>query len=583
MFLDEASTALLGESILKYGYPRAWDGNFLITAANGNDFTQNFVFYFYPWIQYYISAFSQLFGNSNFHLRFWYVIIGIVSVIPFYCLSFDFIKNRKTAYLASLFYALSVNVLLLIRTVRYYAPSLLLVILVYLLYEKFIKKSTYKYCILFAVSCILLFHTFIAFFFITMAVIISCYILFDRNKKNIKKFVISLITITVFTLFYFLYYYWLLNNVGATREGFQGINYFILLVPRYFWLLHEKFFPVLPLLAIYLFVRALTKLSTRKTDTHSYDNIYLKTNARNINTNKIHMRTKWLLIAPIVVNILFIPMFCNYYGERFLIACIPSTFILSAYIISIIMRYDKVIGLFVILTFVFTNILNISPYLCIKYFDINPKNAEIIVKSPKLNDVLVKSQLLDGEEKESRTNTMEDDLDYYLNNSCYVTSSIWDYYISMKNDFDDEIEGVIKFLKIYAKEGDSVVSDVWYSDGIHFYTGLKIINRLYLPNRGEYYSFKNFNNAYKYIHLTKADNKLVNWIVFPDDGDNGWWKYDTNFEKIEIHGYSISDDSNGELNKKYKPIYIYRNKRTTEPLDKTVFTKEDLEKVNIID
>lgn len=564
MYLDEVNTALMGENVLTYGYPRAWDGNYLITSANGNDFDKSFTFISYPWVQYYIAAFAQVFGNSNFCLRFWYVVLGIISVIPFYYLSLGYTKKRHTALIAALFYSLSVPVILYIRTVRYYSPSLLLIILAYFLYHKYIENPSYKYSILFSLACILLFHTFHVFFFITMAVILLCFFIFDYNKQNLKKFIISVITITLFTLPFFIYYYSFIMSLGTTREGFQGLDYFLAQLPGYFWLLHVNFFPVIALAGIYAFVSTTKNLCSKKKQIEN-------------DSKNLKMRVRWLLAGPIIINILVVSLFSGYYADRFLIACVPACFILSAYLACKIMGCDKILGFTVVFLLVFTNILNISPYMGLKLLNIDAGKVDAIIKPPV--------PYFYSKGSYSRTFSLGD----YLNKFCYIRSYLSEYYQSTKCDYDNEVEGAVRFLNTYAKKGDTVVTEEWLADAIYYYTGLKVTNRLRLPDADEYYKYyKTYPNALQYDNLTKFDDTMADWVVLTGFeiqrlyGGNSWGNID-NFERVLINGYpvvsyiGVSSEYDFFTSINGRTLTIYRNKLTTLPINDENIEKEDLE------
>ncbi len=569
MYLDEAETALLGKNILTYGYPRAWDGNFLITAANGNDFDQNFVFIRYPWLQYYIAAFGQILGNTNFCVRFWFVILGVISIIPLYRLALNFTERRQTALIAAALYSLSIPVLIYVRSVRYYSPSLLFTILTYLFYLKFIKTPSYKNSIYFSIVSILLFHSFHAFFFITMAVMILCYIIFDFSKENIKKFIISLIIITLFTLPPFIYYYSHITYLGTTREGFQGLYLFLLQLPGYFWIMHVNFFPVIPLLSIIVIIKVSKRLFSPK---------------KRSNLMPLKNRIRWLLIGPIIIDIIFVSLFSIYFADRFLIACIPSCFILSAVLICKIIDYDKIFGFILAILLIFTNILHISPYIGVKALNSNTKLVESVIKPPL-------QYFYSGKENYSMTWSLQD----YLNLFCRIRSYLFDYCNSTSHDYDDEVESAVKFLNKYAKKGDTVETDDWLAYPIYYYTGLNVVNRLRMPDGNSFYAlyyntYKIFPNAYKYYDLVKYDKKRVDWAINMLDslyqGDLDFWRNSDEYEKIIIHDYPIS--LNLGMNNEYPffsvkngpTIEIYRNKNTTLPIDDKYIGKIELESPN---
>lgn len=56
LWYDEAHTALMGRNVLEYGVPKVWNGEYLITTSNGNDFNDSLIIVKDGWVQYYLAA-----------------------------------------------------------------------------------------------------------------------------------------------------------------------------------------------------------------------------------------------------------------------------------------------------------------------------------------------------------------------------------------------------------------------------------------------------------------------------------------------------------------------------------------------
>ena len=111
MFIDESITAMLGRNILKFGYPKVWDGNNLVMAAiNGNEFNDSLVYIKHNWLPYYLSAFGQLFGDNVFNMRALFVLIGILGAAAFGVLAKRLTHNTRAAIIAFSLYSLSIPV-----------------------------------------------------------------------------------------------------------------------------------------------------------------------------------------------------------------------------------------------------------------------------------------------------------------------------------------------------------------------------------------------------------------------------------------------------------------------------------------
>ena len=57
MFIDESIEALIGKNIIKFGYPKVWDGtNLALAGVNGNEFNEDLVPVRNSWLPYYLAA-----------------------------------------------------------------------------------------------------------------------------------------------------------------------------------------------------------------------------------------------------------------------------------------------------------------------------------------------------------------------------------------------------------------------------------------------------------------------------------------------------------------------------------------------
>src|SRR6266480_186449 len=86
--LNEPQTVAVARTILKFGYPSAWDGKVNLTGASNRDYTVINGMYFWtwhPWLQFYLVApFYFFFGGSVAMLRFPFALLGVLTVAAFY-------------------------------------------------------------------------------------------------------------------------------------------------------------------------------------------------------------------------------------------------------------------------------------------------------------------------------------------------------------------------------------------------------------------------------------------------------------------------------------------------------------------
>lgn len=154
---DEGDTAALAVNILKFGVPKAWDGQAFLDSDHGARLNRDLVMVTHPWVQYYLAAGSfVIFGQNTFAARFPFALAGWLSIIGVYFFLWRLTRNRLAAFSAAALLTFSVQFLLYARQCRYCALNLLLV--VWLFWAFFNMKSA-RSCVSFVLAAVLLFHT----------------------------------------------------------------------------------------------------------------------------------------------------------------------------------------------------------------------------------------------------------------------------------------------------------------------------------------------------------------------------------------------------------------------------------------
>lgn len=572
MFIDESITAQLGRNVLKFGYPRVWDGKNLITAAvNGNEFNERLVYIKHNWLPYYMAALGQLLGDTVFVMRAIFVLTGIAGALTYYRLAKKITENNKTALLSLILFAFSVPVLLYIRSIYYLSPGLTFTILTILFYIEFIDKGKISYLAIFVLSATMLFHSLFVFFFVTMITLISAYVLFDR--KYVREFVTGLIGIAALTLPWFIYSNQYLTKVQTGL--FLGKIYFWDYLLGYLWMIHAYFVPFLPLGIIFLCYKLLTRADYRKRQkTRAYlDDIPLWLDLKSLIAVKqqpkgCSKRNIYIVIMQIVSNLLILSLFGNYLNTRWLIPAIPFLFILAALVLHSISKYDRFIAITIFVLMIFTNGLHISPYLTLKILPFPAEKAELVIKPP-----------VPFFNVDSGWETKVTDLAGYLESDTYVRSYLLDYIGGISNDYDDAEEGMVQFLKKYGKPGNRVHLVGFQHETIIYYTDMTLVNRLdpkrqYLP-----LSYSHYPNAERFEHLTAYPIEACDWVVIREyDNKNELIRTK---ETIKEYGYFEEfyiDYPEGDpwceiwahsfqTNHDRKGFFIYRNMKTTDAVD----------------
>ena len=226
---DEHPTPLLARNILKFGYPKSFDGTYYAQNYYYNNnplmpssliFNEKHVWIYQPWLNDYITAFSfLLFGDNNFAGKFFNALFGLGTIILTYFLALRLTQKRDVALLSLLFMATSVTVYLYSRTVRYYALLMFFSLAVYFSYVYFIQEKKGGHWL--ALSMILLFHSNVTASIPIILSVICHYVIF-RRYDTYKKFICLIIAAAIFTVPWFIYAkLWAnTNSVGLSLANF---------------------------------------------------------------------------------------------------------------------------------------------------------------------------------------------------------------------------------------------------------------------------------------------------------------------------------------------------------------------------
>lgn len=122
MWKDEAYTAEVGNNVLQYGYPRAWNGQNMMTGSAGNDFNHHFAIINQGWLQFYIAAISiKLLGKNTLAARFPFALFGMLTLVVIWFLAKQIYHKKNIANLTVFYCCCYIPFLLYVRQVRYYS------------------------------------------------------------------------------------------------------------------------------------------------------------------------------------------------------------------------------------------------------------------------------------------------------------------------------------------------------------------------------------------------------------------------------------------------------------------------------
>lgn len=199
---DEAETAVFGQRILKFGYPKVDDGKNIVSGVIlpeknlvNNKFgayvaTGQMHFYLASLAEYFAKKIDNLYLKTAI-IRFPFAVFGFLSLLIFAWMGANYFNNKlhKILYLNVffIFIILSIPLVLHLREARYYSLLIFLTSLILLTYSNFhfLNRISYKtYFFLIVLFLFLLFNTFYPAYFI----IFLTFFIHQLNFGFIKEF-----------------------------------------------------------------------------------------------------------------------------------------------------------------------------------------------------------------------------------------------------------------------------------------------------------------------------------------------------------------------------------------------------------
>lgn len=339
LWQDEAETAVLAQNVLKYGYPRAFDGTNLVNPTIRTGYGPDFGWRYHPWGQFYITAFSfKTLGIGTFRARLPFALIGFFNLILLYVFAFRATKNRFIANAATLLVSLSVPYLLLMRQCRYYAPAVFLVLCILIFYLKFVSSRSKSSLIFFAISLAALGHTVHGMYIPLLGAVLLHYFVFCFDKKTWPKILIASFASMLAIAPWFVY-----SNSGThvaviTMERiWKNLEFQIRMINKYI-------IPVFFFLGLYGFRVALRR--KWKVVLTSQEKSALK------------------IIGAVVVLSMSVFLFVQERNFRYLIYFVPLLAIVQAMILLRLARFNRYLFISFLALSLFTNCFNMFRIDC---------------------------------------------------------------------------------------------------------------------------------------------------------------------------------------------------------------------------
>ena len=422
LWKDEAETALFAKSILSEGIPKTKIGQNRIHSHVENYLRDNIVWTYHSWLQFYVTALSfKLCGPSTTSARIPFALLGFLSLLALYWLTFRLTNIREVALLSIIFLTFSVPFILHMRECRYYAPTVFFTIVLLMSYVSFLKRQRYSFASILLFSNLLFHSNYAAFIPVNCAFVLH-YFIFHRKDEGLKKFIILQFFVFITTLPWFLY----LNGFQHTHKAltWKELRHNIAF---YFRSTYKFMYPFIwfGILEAYFYIRkkSLILCSSFKV------------------LNREHL---WLFIFVLIFTYLI-----AFVGEqryfRYIIYLMPIFSVFMALHFYSMFKQGFKIASFLFILILSSNLLHYNlPILLVKYC------------KPLLHNQFLPEKI---KNKAHSTHFMP----------------IKEYVYELTHPFLDSDKEIVKFFQKNAKPEDSI--GITYGDHtLMFYTDFKIIN-----------------------------------------------------------------------------------------------------------
>ena len=468
LWTDEASTGILARNCLEFGYPKAFDGLNWKGPREIETYGTGIgdSWVMQPWLQYYITALSfKLLGTNTLAARLPFVILGFFSLIFVYRLAIGLFNEVNIARLSVFLTTTSVVFLLHMRQCRYYALVIFSFLWILLAYLR-LKDNKKDGLFNFLCASFFLFYSNHGTFVPVILGLFIIYLAFHRKRIPLKTIIICAVVIAIYSLPWYL----ISMNTNVSNVRLFDLIHIKKNLEFQIRMMNKYFIPfafyILTLL-LSLFLKWKTKISFSPGDKKSF----------------------YFILILLGCNVVFY-CFASQRTIRYFVHFIPLFSMISAYLLW---NWRKVaiyfaVGLLTLLTF--TNFLNRpSPMLVFKIIPGMQDKAEGL--KPRF---------------------------YFLN-----------YLYEITHDFKGPCEAIVDYLRVNAKDGDSV--KIIYGDApVNFYLPyLRLINDYF-------YKEKNFPE----------------WII-----DRDYWRRNEE-SKIKARGGDLIEEQQylEEIKRRYQRIEL---------------------------
>lgn len=251
---DESSTAIEAKNFLKTGRLSGWDGRNLLTYRQGTLLLNNYDTRDPP-LGIITTALSfKIFGCSTWAGRMPFVVLGFFSLIVLWFLLKEVFESSLLRWYTMVLVGLSYSFLLCIRQCRYYSLSLLLVLLVYYFYIKFLKHRHFINLVLCTAMAVLLCFTHYPICAAFMPALLMVHLIFHGKAFGRKDWIrVAAATIAfVGAIAPYVFSFQIWDHPGMVKESWGGKTIHL------FWTYRELdligYFPLIVGILLFFFI-----------------------------------------------------------------------------------------------------------------------------------------------------------------------------------------------------------------------------------------------------------------------------------------------------------------------------------------
>jgi 4-amino-4-deoxy-L-arabinose transferase-like glycosyltransferase len=441
--IGEGNTALLGKNVLKFGYPRAWDGEYMAVPMYDGTINGDLAWVTHPWLQYYVAAAgTALFGPTNAGARVMFGLMGLAAVVALYRLVLEMRASPALAKLAMAIFGLHPLFWLYSRQCRYYAPTMLWMSLLLIAYLRWRKTGSWWALAAFIVVSVLLFHTLYTVWGVMMLGIGIYYLVFDCNRETLPRFSGAAAAISALTLPWFIYapprFHF---NLSPTLIGYGNR------LAVHLWKIHVLFYPFLTLAIILAATALVHKLLTRNQPGRE---------------SAIGWQDEYWLLAAVAVYVPLVVLY-PFFTTHYMLPVLPFGAIAAAWLLLKIREHSRWLCAASLGVLLATNVFHILPYIAVDKLFSDPDSLEAPFPNP------------------TATMTPGTPLRHYLTEQLAYRFYVFDFWEFLHNDHSHQLKGVTAFLREHAGQGESILVPWQDANALAFYTGLHVLYHTQSP------------------------------------------------------------------------------------------------------